>query len=399
MDYVMKFESLPVHQLTLDPLALLAGLAGLTVVLLITLLIIILRQHNSRALEARDQALRAYAFETEMAELKGRLQTLAEITVTRQSEVSRALHERLDNVSHRLGHNMQETTQKTTDSLAQLQERLAVIDTAQRNITELSSKVVTLQDILANKQARGAFGQGRMEAIIKDGLPRDSYTFQAQLSNGKRPDCLVHLPGNPAGIVIDAKFPLEGFEAFRTSRSEESQKEAAKAVRIHVGRHIDDIAEKYFLPGETQDTAILFVPSEAVYADLHEFFPDLIQKAYRARIIVASPNMLMLAVQTMQAIMKDVQMREAAGLIKREVTNLMNDLHRLRDRTLNLQRHFGQANKDIEQILTSSDKIASRGRRIETLDFDREADKIIEKRELAAKKPAPADKPKLLAGE
>ena len=395
----MRLESLPLNQITVDPASLLVGFAGLIIVLLVTLTIVILRQTNSRELEARDQSMRAHAFQAEMAEMKGRLQTLAEITVTRQSEVSRALHERLDGVSHKLGHNLQESTQKTTDSLAQLQERLAIIDTAQRNITELSSKVVTLQDILANKQARGAFGQGRMEAIIKDGLPRNSYTFQAQLSNGKRPDCLVHLPNNPAGIVVDAKFPLEGFEAFRTAHSEAEQKAGSKLVRIDVGKHIDAIAEKYFLPGETQDTAILFVPSEAIYADLHEFFPDLIQKAYRDRIIIASPNMLMLAVQTMQAIMKDVQMREAAGLIKREVTNLMNDLHRLRDRTLNLQRHFGQANKDIEQILTSSDKIASRGRKIETLDFDSEADKIIEKREKSAKEEAAAAKPQLVAGE
>ncbi|GBF28056.1 hypothetical protein MnTg02_03118 [bacterium MnTg02] len=395
----MRLESLPLNEITVDPASLLVGFAGLIIVLLVTLTIVILRQTNSRELEARDQSMRAHAFEAEMAEMKGRLQTLAEITVTRQSEVSRALHERLDGVSHKLGHNLQESTQKTTDSLAQLQERLAIIDTAQRNITELSSKVVTLQDILANKQARGAFGQGRMEAIIKDGLPRNSYTFQAQLSNGKRPDCLVHLPNNPAGIVVDAKFPLEGFEAFRTAHSEAEQKAASKSVRIDVGKHINAIAEKYFLPGETQDTAILFVPSEAIYADLHEFFPDLIQKAYRNRIIIASPNMLMLAVQTMQAIMKDVQMRESAGLIKREVTNLMNDLHRLRDRTLNLQRHFGQANKDIEQILTSSDKIASRGRKIETLDFDSEADKIIEKREKSAKEEAAAAKPQLVAGE
>ena len=395
----MRLESLPLNEITVDPASLLVGFAGLIIVLLVTLTIVILRQTNSRELEARDQSMRAHAFEAEMAEMKGRLQTLAEITVTRQSEVSRALHERLDGVSHKLGHNLQESTQKTTDSLAQLQERLAIIDTAQRNITELSSKVVTLQDILANKQARGAFGQGRMEAIIKDGLPRNSYTFQAQLSNGKRPDCLVHLPNNPAGIVVDAKFPLEGFEAFRTAHSEAEQKAASKLVRIDVGKHINAIAEKYFLPGETQDTAILFVPSEAIYADLHEFFPDLIQKAYRNRIIIASPNMLMLAVQTMQAIMKDVQMRESAGLIKREVTNLMNDLHRLRDRTLNLQRHFGQANKDVEQILTSSDKIASRGRKIETLDFDSEADKIIEKREKSAKEEAAAAKPQLVAGE
>jgi DNA recombination protein RmuC len=209
----------------------------------------------------------------------------------------------------------------------------------------------------------------RMEAIVKDGLPKGAYSFQPTLSNGKRPDCLLHMPNTKAGVVIDAKFPLEGFEAFRTARREEHKKEAARRVRADVARHVDAIAERYFVAGETQDTAILFVPSEAIYADLCEHFSDLVQKAHRARIVICAPNMLMLAVQTMQAILKDVQMREQAHLIQREVAHLMADVGRLRDRVLNLQRHFGQAHTDIDEILTSSQKIASRGLKIETLDF------------------------------
>ena len=232
--------------------------------------------------------------------------------------------------------------------------------------------MVSLQEILANKQARGAFGQMRMEAIIQDGLPKGAFTFQATLSNGKRPDCLLHMPNTKAGVVIDAKFPLEGFEAFRVARAPEEKKEAARRVRIDVGRHVDAMAERYFLPGETQDTAILFVPSEAIYADLAEHFSDLVQKAHRARIVICAPNMLMLAVQTMQAILKDVKMREQAHLIQREVTRLMDDMARLRERVLDLQRHFGQANQDIEKILTSSERIASRGSRIENLEFEGE---------------------------
>ena len=232
-------------------------------------------------------------------------------------------------------------------------------NSAQKNLTELSSNMVSLQEILANKQARGAFGQMRMEAIIQDGLPKGAYSFQATLSNGKRPDCVLHLPNTSAGVVIDAKFPLEGFEAFRVARGTEEKKEAARRVRIDVGRHVDAMAERYFLPGETQDTAILFVPSEAIYADLAEHFSDLVQKAHRARIVICAPNMLMLAVQTMQAILKDVKMREQAHLIQREVTRLMDDMGRLRERVLDLQRHFGQANQDIEKILTSSERIAS----------------------------------------
>jgi DNA recombination protein RmuC len=178
------------------------------------------------------------------------------------------------------------------------------------------------------------------------------------------------MPNTKAGVVIDAKFPLEGFEAFRVARGPEEKKEAARRVRVDVGRHVDAMAERYFLPGETQDTAILFVPSEAIYADLAEHFSDLVQKAHRARIVICAPNMLMLAVQTMQAILKDVKMREQAHLIQREVSRLMEDMGRLRERVLDLQRHFGQANEDIEKILTSSERIASRGHKIENLEFE-----------------------------
>jgi DNA recombination protein RmuC len=281
-------------------------------------------------------------------------------------------------MTHRVGTDLNETSRKTHESIAKLNERLAVIDTAQRNLTDLSSNMVSLQEILANKQARGAFGQMRMETIVMDGLPKGAYTFQATLSNGRRPDCILHMPNTKAGVVIDAKFPLEGFEAFRTARRDEEKKEAARRVRTDVGKHVDAMAERYLIAGETQDTAILFVPSEAIYADLCEHFSDLVQKAHRARIVICAPNMLMLAVQTMQAILKDVQMREQAHLIQREVAKLMDDMGRFRERVLDLQRHFGQANQDIEKILTSSERIAQRGNKIESLDFEDDAPKAVE---------------------
>ncbi len=195
------------------------------------------------------------------------------------------------------------------------------------------------------------------------------------------------MPNTKAAVVIDAKFPLEGFEAFRTARREEEKKEAARRVRVDVARHVDSMAERYFIAGETQDTAILFVPSEAIYVDLCEHFTDLVQRAHRARIVICAPNMLMLAVQTMQAILKDVQMREQAHLIQREVARLMDDMGRFRERVLDLQRHFGQTNQDIEKILTSSEKIAQRGRKIETLEFE---DAPAEIEQAASPSPAPA---------
>ncbi|HYB06335.1 MAG TPA: DNA recombination protein RmuC [Methyloceanibacter sp.] len=405
----MALDAFQVGSFTLDPVLVLLGLLGLAVLALLVLVVIAAVHISRRRREMRES-------DAQLAELKGRLQTLAELSVTRHGELARAVNDRLDRMTHRVGSDLTETARKTTDSIAKLHERLAVIDSAQKNLTELSSNMVSLQEILANKQARGAFGQMRMEAIIQDGLPKGAYSFQATLSNGKRPDCVLHLPNTRAGVVIDAKFPLEGFEAFRVARAPEEKKEAARRVRIDVGRHVDAMAERYFLPGETQDTAILFVPSEAIYADLAEHFFDLVQKAHRARIVICAPNMLMLAVQTMQAILKDVKMREQAHLIQREVTRLMEDMGRLRERVLDLQRHFGQANQDIEKILTSSERIASRGQRIETLEFEGEAQAALEsdgvaplvatssklyaaESEGARRRPTVARQPDLLAGE
>jgi DNA recombination protein RmuC len=376
----MLMEPIRIGNVTLDPAHVLLALAGLAVIALLALAIALIMHMRGRRREAS-------AHEAQLAELKVRLQTVAEITVTRHGDLARAVNERLDRMTHKVGTDLNETSRKTHESIAKLNERLAVIDTAQKNLTELSTNMVSLQEILANKQARGAFGQMRMETIVQDGLPKGAYSFQATLSNGKRPDCLLHMPNTKAGVVIDAKFPLEGFEAFRTARRDEEKKEAARRVRGDVGKHIDAMAERYFIAGETQDTAILFVPSEAIYADLCEHFSDLVQKAHRARIVICAPNMLMLAVQTMQAILKDVQMREQAHLIQREVAKLMDDMGRLRDRVLDLQRHFGQANDDIDKILTSSDKIAARGRKIEALEFEDGTPAAIE--QAASPSPAP----------
>ena len=362
----MDFAPVQVGSITLDPVLVALALAGLGVFALLLLAIVLIVHMSRRKAEASSS-------DAQLGELKVRLQTLAEISVSRHGELARAVNERLDRMTHKVGTDLNDTAAKTHELIARLNERLAVIDTAQKNLTDLSSNMVGLQEILANKQARGAFGQMRMEAIVQDGLPKGAYTFQATLSNGKRPDCLLHMPNTQAGVVIDAKFPLEGFEAFRTARLDEERKAAARQVRTDVGRHIEAMAERYLITGETQDTAILFVPSEAIYGDLAEHFSDIVQKAHRARIVICAPNMLMLAVQTMQSILKDVQMREQAHLIQAEVARLMEDMGRFRDRVLDLQRHFGQANTDIEKILTSSEKIASRGRRIETLDLEEPA--------------------------
>ena len=208
-----------------------------------------------------------------------------------------------------------------------------------------------------------------MEAIIRDGLPMDAYRMQGTLSNGMRPDCLVDLPETGLKLVIDAKFPLEAFNALKAGRDDMEIRAAAQRLRQDVGKHIRDIAQKYLIAGETHDTAIMFVPSESLYADLYEHFEDVIQRAHRSRVIIASPNIMMLVVQTLQAVFKDVRMREQTGLIKGEVSAILEDVGRLQDRVLDLQKHFGQASTDIDKILISSDKISKRGLKIEQMDL------------------------------
>ena len=355
----------------------LTGFACIVLALLGAIAIMLARGSRARGVEAARHDIHAGELEERMAEIAriqadtaGRVHTMGEVLSGRQAELARAVSERLDAVTHRIGQSMQTSTQNTMENLAKLNERLAVIDGAQKNITDLASQVTSLREVLANKQARGAFGQGRMEAIVQDGLPKGSYEFQYTLSNGKRPDCVVFLPTDARPLVIDAKFPLEAISALRDARSDEQKKAAAQRLRQDVTRHFTDIAERYLLPGETQDLALMFVPSESVYAELHDGFDDLIQKAYRAQVVLVSPSLLMLAIQVMQQILKDSRMREAAHEIRTEVGHLMNDLGRLRERVLNLQKHFGQANEDIAQILISSEKVAKRGGRIESLEFE-----------------------------
>jgi DNA recombination protein RmuC len=321
----------------------------------------------------RDDALSAMKktadLEYRIAELSGALRSLAEQSQGTQMQLVSTLDERLDQVSHRLGLSLNDQAERTGQSLKQLYERLAVIDTAQKNLTSLSTEMLTLKDILANKQARGAYGQGRMEAIIRDGLPNNAYAFQPTLSNGTRPDCLISLPDSELKLVIDAKFPLEAFNLLKLARGEAETRPAETRLRGDVMKHVKDIAEKYLISGETHETAIMFVPSESVYADLYEKFEDVIQKSHRARVIIASPNVLMLLVQTLQAIFKDARMREQAGLIKVEVTRLLEDMGRLKERVGDLQKHFGLANADLEKLGVSADKINKRGLRIESLDL------------------------------
>jgi DNA recombination protein RmuC len=355
----------------------LMAFAGLVLLLLLAIAMVLARGSRQTETAALTQAIRADELEERLADMlraqaetSGRMQAMGEALAGRQSDMARVMNDRLDAVTHRVGQSMEQSTRNTMDSLRHLHERLAVIDNAHKNLTDLTTQVTTLRDVLANKQSRGAFGQARMEAIVQDGMPPGSYEFQFTLSNNKRPDCVVFLP-DQRPLCIDAKFPLESITALHDARSDDEKKVAAQRVRNDMMKHVNDIAQKYLIVGETQEMALLFVPSESVYAEIHDGFDDVVQKAYRARVVLVSPSLLMLAIQVMQQILKDARMREAADQIRNEVFSMTDDLTRLRERVMKLQQHFGQANEDVRQILISSDKLEKRKARIEDLDFDK----------------------------
>jgi DNA recombination protein RmuC len=369
--------------------AVLIVLAGLA--LLASLVVIAVRALRRHDAEAADKQLVELA--RLQAETAVRIEGMRDLLAGRQAELHRAVNERLDSVSHHLNQSMTTSRQHTVESLQKLNERLVVIDNAQRNITDLASQVTSLQGVLTNKQQRGAFGQGRMELIVQDALPKGCYEFQLTLSNKSRPDCAVFLPDRRP-LVIDAKFPLEAITAFREAKSDEERKQAAARLRQDLGRHVGTIADKYLIPGETQDLALMFVPSESIYADLHDGFEDIVQKAFRSKVVIVSPSLLMLAIQVVQQIQRDARMREAADQIHAEVGHLVDDLKRLHERVAKLQQHFGQANEDVRQILISAEKIERRGTRIQEVEFEGEDRPVAE----AVVIPAPMQR-RLHAGE
>jgi len=294
------------------------------------------------------------------AELSGQL---------KQSESS--VNERLESLTKRLGDGLSQQTEKTGETLKGLHERLAVMDSAQQKITQLSEQMVSLEGILSNKQARGAFGEFQMESLIKDALPPSAFEFQATLSNGTRVDCLIRLPGPPGTIPIDSKFPLEAYRAIQKAETDIDKTNANRDFSKDVGLHIKAIAEKYIITGET-DWAIMFLPSEAIFAELNTNFSNMVEDAQRRRVGFASPSTLMALVNTVSAILKDGQMKEQAGLIQKQVELMLNDVRLLDDRVGKLQIHFRQAGEDIEGIAVSSGKITSRGQKISDVQLDEE---------------------------
>ena len=357
-----------------DPEILLLGAVALV---LLALLLLILRS-VSRSATAAEPLMREIGWLSSrlqqlgdgQQQLAGGLHHVSEAQAVSQSAMLKVMEQRLAEVQRQMTEALHGTSTRTARSLGELQTRLETIDKAQANIEKLSGNVLSLQDILSNKQTRGAFGEIQLHDIVQKALPADAYTMQATLSNGKRADCLIHLPNPPGPIVIDAKFPLEAYEAIRRADTPRGVQEAAQAMRTAVRAHIRAIAERYILEGETADGALMFLPSEAVYAELHANFPDLVREGFAVKVWIVSPTTCMATLKTMHAVLKDDRMREQAGAIRKELALLYGDVERLGVRVESLDRHFGQAAKDIEDIKISSEKAGKRARRLDNFDFE-----------------------------
>lgn len=386
-----------------DPLVLLT-LGGIALaVLMFILLVVVLRRAGRSTQVAEDLARQmgglgqaVQVLGAGQDQLSGGLRTVSDAQATGQTQVLQAMESRLAHVQQqmndrlhdnamksaramselqeRMKESLQGNTVKTTQSLTQLQERLAVIDKAQDNITRLSGDVLSLQDILSNKQTRGAFGEIQLTDIVSKALPKDSYDLQQTLSNGKRADCLIHLPNPPGPIVIDSKFPLEAYEALRKAETQYELNEAAKAMKVAVKAHIKAIATKYIIEGETADGALMFLPSEAVYAELHANFPELVREGFEARVWIVSPTTCMATLNTMRAILKDARMREQAGEIRKMLKNLHRDVELVVERAGKLENHFDQARRDVEGITTAAERAGKRAARLDNFDFEELSD-------------------------
>jgi DNA recombination protein RmuC len=313
--------------------------------------------------QAAAQSLVIQTMETRLAEVQQQMADRLADTAMRSNRAMTELQERMKETLHG-------SSEKTTKSLTQLQERLATIDKAQTNIEKLSDDVLSLQDILSDKQARGAFGEIQLHDIVSKALPSDSYSMQETLSNGKRADCLIHLPNPPGPIVIDAKFPLEAYKAMVNADGEEAKRRARQTLGQAVTKHLHDISSKYIIEGETADGALMFLPSEAVYAELHARLPEIVRKGFDLRVWIVSPTTCMATLNTMRAILKDARMREQAGAIRKALRQLHRDVELIGEKAGKLEVHLRQAGEDVSGVITAATRAGKRADRLDNFDFE-----------------------------
>ena len=360
-----------------DPAVFLTVLGGAIAILVLVLLILTVRRAGQSAAMMSPLAQnidvlgqRVQSLSDGQHQLSGGLTHVSEAQAASQANMLKLMEQRLAEVGAKMNENLQGSATRTARSLGELQERLQTIDKAQANIEKLSGDVLSLQDILSNKQTRGAFGEIQLNDIVSKALPSDSYTLQATLSNGKRADCLIHLPNPPGPIVIDSKFPLEAYENLRNAKSDRDLSDAARDLRTAVRGHIKAISERYILEGETADGALMFLPSEAVYAELHANFPEVVRDGFNARVWIVSPTTCMATLNTMRAILKDARMREQAGAIRKALRLLHRDVELVVERVQKLDTHFNQARADLDGIGTAAERAGKRASKLDNFDFE-----------------------------
>ena len=360
-----------------DPTVLAIGAGAVLLLIMLFLLIATVRRAGraaemmgplARSMDAMDR--RVETLSDGQKALTGGLTAVSEAHASSQANMLKLMEQRLAEVSTKMNENLQGSATRTARSLGELQQRLETIDKAQANIEKLSGNVLSLQDILSNKQTRGAFGEIQLKDIVSKALPADGYSWQATLSNGKRADCLIHLPNPPGPIVVDAKFPLEPYEALVMAETEEERKRALTGFKQAVRVHIKAISEKYILDGETADGALMFLPSEAIYAELHARLPEVVREGFAARVWIVSPTTCMATLNTMRAILKDARMREQAGAIRKALGQLHRDVELVLERVGKLETHFDQARRDVEGISTAAERAGKRAAKLDNFDFE-----------------------------
>ena len=303
-------------------------------------------------------------------QIVGSIKVITDTQTTSQAAIIKHVESRLEEIQKSISSSLSGSSVKTAQTLGELQQRLQTIDKAQTNIEKLSGEVLGLQEILSNKQARGIFGEIQLKDIVSKALPSDAYDFQFTLSNGKRADCIIYLPEPQGNIVIDSKFPLEAYNAMITNTNEVDRNRNVQHFQSSIKTHIKDISEKYIIEGETADGAILFLPSEAIYAELHANFSKLVNEGFESRVWIVSPTTLMATLNTMRAILKDERLRRQTSHIRAELDLLYKDMLRLEGRIINLDKHFNLASKDVDEIKISAKKASKRVFNIERFEFE-----------------------------
>ena len=292
------------------------------------------------------------------------------LAATTQALTSK-IEERLEQISGRVSERLDEGFKKTNETFTNVMTRLATIDEAQKKIETLTGSVVSLQELLGDKRSRGAFGEVQLEALVRNMLPPQAYAMQATLPNGSRVDCLLTLPEPTGNVAVDSKFPLENYHRMLDNALSETERaQAQRQFKADVRKHIEDIAAKYIVPGATSDGAVMFVPAEAVFAEIHAYHPDLVDSAMQRRVWIVSPTTLMAVLNTARAVIKDVETRKQVHIIKDELGKLGRDFGRFDERMKRLATHIRQAHDDAQEVETSSRKITQRFQSIERVELD-----------------------------